>query len=356
MDDCKLCKSAKADKTGSHIVPHFLVKEFVNQAGFSSKDKEITFTLSTKTPDVVKSFFGRGVLPDKIKEVLGSNLNEIEPQLMKDPFVRDYLLCTSCEGKLAVLEGIFQKIIYSKIDRFTSVTEILGIPILQIKESDLMRAFFYSVIWRTSVAHLYSSRLPSSLEDQLRVLVNEILSQKEAELLQNIRNNRSRLNAIPLVIFYSSTGIGSTVVHNISKSPYYFILNDFIICLYSKKKSIYKAPDRGFNIERLPIKQLINHNEEQMTVGILSESRTLTIIDGVINTYLVGMEKRIGKIVDQLFRQIGFARAPSAVTRSIMFDMANYNRLTIEGYSGVLHKSVLHRSVEYLRAFGFTIV
>ncbi len=356
MDQCRLCKAAKADKSGSHIVSHFLIKEFVNQDGFTSKNKEITFTLSTKTPDAVKFFFGRGILPDTIKGVLGSNLSEIEPQLMKDPFVRDYLLCSPCESKLAVLEGAFKTIVYSKKDRFTGATEIRSIPIFKIEESDLIRVFFYSIIWRTSVAHLYSSRLPSVLEDRLRMLVNGALSQKEAELLQNIKNNHSTLSSIPLAIFYSSTGVGSTIAHNVAKAPYYFIFNDFIVCLYGKKKSVYKAPEKGFNVERLPIKQLINHNEEQMTIGILSESHTRTIIDGVINTYIGGMEDQIRKIVHQVFRQIGFARAPRLVVRTIMSDVANYNRLTTQENSGFLLKSILNRSIEYLTAFGFNIV
>jgi hypothetical protein len=300
--------------------------------------------------------FRSWVLPDAIKEVLGNDLNETETELMSDPFVRDHVLCSSCESKLAVLEGAFKTIVYSKKDGFIGKDTIRGLPIFKIKESDLVRALFYSVIWRTSAVHLYSSRLPSVLEDRLRVLVNNLLSQKEADLLQNIANSHSRLNSIPLAIFYSSKGVGSAVAHNVARAPYYFILNDFIICFYGKKKSIYKAPERGFNIEGLPIKQLINHNEEQMIVGILSEADTRRIINGVVQTYIDGMEGRIRKIVHHVFRQIGFARAPNLVVRAIMSDIANYDRLTNEEYSGFLHKSILRRSADYLTAFGYNIV
>jgi hypothetical protein len=41
-----------ATKTGSHIIPHFLVKQFTNEEGFTERDKEIAFVLSTRTPDV----------------------------------------------------------------------------------------------------------------------------------------------------------------------------------------------------------------------------------------------------------------------------------------------------------------
>ena len=133
MEECRLCRATKADKTGSHIVPHLLIKEFVNQDGFTSKNKEIAFTLSTKTPDVVKFFFGRGDLPDTIKEVLGNDLNETETELMSDPFVRDHVLCSSCESKLAVLESAFKTIVYSKKDRFIGEDTIRGLPILKSK-------------------------------------------------------------------------------------------------------------------------------------------------------------------------------------------------------------------------------
>jgi len=45
MDNCKLCKNKPADKKGSHIVPHFLLKRIENEEGKSERDYEIGFSI-----------------------------------------------------------------------------------------------------------------------------------------------------------------------------------------------------------------------------------------------------------------------------------------------------------------------
>ena len=125
-----------------------------------------------------------------------------------------------------------------------------------------------------------------------------------------------------------------------------------------KRKVTYKAPERGFNIEGLPIKQLINHNEEQMIVGILSEADTRRIINGVVQTYIDGMEGRIRKIVHHVFRQIGFSRAPNLVVRAIMSDIANYDTslLLTRNTRASSTNQFFVGSADYLTAFGYNIV
>ncbi len=46
MRNCLLCYENPADKTGSHIVPHFLVKRIDNEPGQSGRDKEMGFVIT----------------------------------------------------------------------------------------------------------------------------------------------------------------------------------------------------------------------------------------------------------------------------------------------------------------------
>ena len=69
MGKCKLCLEREANKKGSHVIPHFLVKSMVNDdRGENERDKEISFKMEATFSDV---YFGRRVLPEKVEEILG---------------------------------------------------------------------------------------------------------------------------------------------------------------------------------------------------------------------------------------------------------------------------------------------
>ncbi len=54
MKECFICNN-EADKKGSHIVPHFLMKRIDNEEGSKERDKELGFEI-TETGS--KSYFG----------------------------------------------------------------------------------------------------------------------------------------------------------------------------------------------------------------------------------------------------------------------------------------------------------
>ena len=74
MRNCLLCDKNPADKTGSHIVPHFLSKRIDNEVGSRERDKELGFRI---TQDTTESYFGSAVLPEKLEEVYGEVTDEI---------------------------------------------------------------------------------------------------------------------------------------------------------------------------------------------------------------------------------------------------------------------------------------
>lgn len=50
MKNCLLCEQNPADKTGSHIVPHFLSKRIDNEVGSKERNKEPSGALLLSVP------------------------------------------------------------------------------------------------------------------------------------------------------------------------------------------------------------------------------------------------------------------------------------------------------------------
>jgi hypothetical protein len=78
------------------------------------------------------------------------------------------------------------------------------------------------------------------VENGIRVLLDEILADNDKALYQNLTSSSEALKTYPVSIFFLKTGLEINIAHPVSRSPYYFVLNDFIICFFGKKKSLYK--------------------------------------------------------------------------------------------------------------------
>ena len=93
MDNCKLCKSRLANKTGSHLIPHFLLKRIDNEIGKPERNKELGFTIGELE---TTSYYGQSVLPEKLNEIYGE-LSDDEIAKNSIPLIVDHYFCTDCE-------------------------------------------------------------------------------------------------------------------------------------------------------------------------------------------------------------------------------------------------------------------
>ena len=82
MGKCLLCLQNDADKTGSHIIPSFLMKR-VNGEG--KRDHEIGFMVKN---GVASTYFGRDVYEDKRRTITD---NEQKMYSRENYDVKDYL-------------------------------------------------------------------------------------------------------------------------------------------------------------------------------------------------------------------------------------------------------------------------
>src|SRR5690554_2297226 len=112
MRNCLLCDENPADKTGSHIVPHFLAKRIDNEPGESGRDKEMGFVI---TEDSTTSYFGRSVQPEKLEEIYGEVTDELIENNSIDGIVDNYF-CSDCETNLAIIESEYAKTIESNTE------------------------------------------------------------------------------------------------------------------------------------------------------------------------------------------------------------------------------------------------
>src|SRR5512145_500874 len=110
MDKCKLCNKDDADKTGSHIVPYFLMKMIDNERGKKERGKELGFNIGEL---VTTSYFGQSVLPEKLTEIYGE-LSDTEIEDNKVPLIVDNFFCTDCESKLSQIENEYAKTLNNK--------------------------------------------------------------------------------------------------------------------------------------------------------------------------------------------------------------------------------------------------
>lgn len=158
MEKCKLCKVKDADKTGSHIVPHFLLKRVENLEGQTGRDKELGYTLHEFE---TKSHFGRGVSPEKLEETYGEVTDELIENNSNSMIV-DNFFCADCEKKFGAIESEYS----NTLKNSDSSTYASGVS------TSLGLLFWAGIIWRMSINGQSGIRLNSEQNETLRVLLD----------------------------------------------------------------------------------------------------------------------------------------------------------------------------------------
>lgn len=216
-DVCALCGERHPDKTGSHLVPAFLIKDFFPRFRELAVEENSAMAHSY-------GYVGRD-LASKIDEIRGYELTDEERELealMSNPLTRDNLFCTDCEHRFAAIEN-----------------EMIKIHKLQLQNKDYECAipylFWLSVFFRMSVGKM-SITLDNKVEHKIReILVNSIdcngmfhFDQVDncyyygAAFCKDIRNELPR--------------IVGTRGH---KEPYTIVIGNLVLTFFSSKNSAY---------------------------------------------------------------------------------------------------------------------
>lgn len=216
---CRLCKINPADKTGSHIVPHFLLKRIDNIDGKIGRDYELGFVV--KAFDTT-SYFGRSVQTENLNEVFGE-LTDEEILQNKHPLIVDYFFCQKCEKRFANIETLYAKTL-NKTDN-----QIYNSGI----SSDQGLLFWMSIIWRVSINKKNGVELSLNQNERLRRILN--LGLKEDYTICN-NFHISSLNDAKRISYrllrspdFSLENDTHFIWHPMFKHPYCLIIDEFIL-------------------------------------------------------------------------------------------------------------------------------
>ena len=285
MNKCKICKVEVADKTGSHIVPHFLIKRIENIDGKMGRGYELGF----KITDVdVNHYFGSSVLPERLEAVLGSIRDE-DIEHNKHPLIVDFIFCTKCENRLAVLESIYSEVLFG--GKNESGRAEIGI------------LFWMSVFWRISICESFSFSMTHEDYEICRRILDRNLKLERDALEIDSMGEYLDFKKVSYKVFrcegYSNTHPTSLYLVPKIRKPYILLVDEFIVCFSLKNKyHEYKTANLWNIIDDLSAFQenTINLNE---TVIALTAEKMSIIYKGLANE---ASKQKLGFISDYLDR------------------------------------------------------
>lgn len=256
MISCPLCRNSDADDTGSHVVPHFMLKRIFNEEFAKGRDKEIEFRLTSFD---VETHFGRSILPEKKEEIMGElTVDEIAKKTYSK-LVVDNQWCKTCENKFARLESEYAPTL-KKFDFNIYQTPTNGFGAL---------IFWLTIFWRASVTGRMGFRLSDHEQEMLRAIIddfkfdepNENVIQKYGEQLNNIGYKVIRSGD------YGKVGSTFSFLGQLRR-PYSLIVDDFCVFLYLNKKHFKNKQQIFFGFESIKDVPLNTFDGSELIYGL----------------------------------------------------------------------------------------
>jgi len=236
MSICKFCKTAVADKTGSHIFTSSLISNCINQPGKKGRDKELMFGFGQDGS--VDNFIGSQILPEKIEEIKGSSMSDEEIESNSNDLVYDYAFCTSCEKLFSVIESKFSP----------EIVKIRAGAVKSFKDSELARVYFLIQVLRASVVKYNAWSLSYEFEEKLRIILIDCCNKIDKKLPIEPDN---LIFKIPLLITFLETTTDSSsnliVIPNF-KNPTVLFLCDFVVQLFENTENLASGNIEVYNL------------------------------------------------------------------------------------------------------------
>lgn len=248
MKNCTLCKKNTADKTGSHIVPHFLMKRIINEVGTRERDKELGFKI---TPETTGSFFGKAVLPEKLEEIYGEVTDELIDKNDIEDIVDNYF-CTSCEKRFSVIENEYAK----TLEKSTKIDQ----NYISEKRPLLGFLFWSSIVWRLSVQDNSGFKLKIKEENKLRRILDKYLVIKTQDLQPkpsdpDLANIGYKIIRSPYFSDKYNTWLHWSPEF---QRPYSFIIDEYLVFFYFKKTHLNGMVQNFYDSEKFKKNAIFN--------------------------------------------------------------------------------------------------
>jgi hypothetical protein len=318
MDPCKLCKKNDATQTNSHLLTWALLKQAVNIDGHKERGFDFHFALSNLNTS--KYYVGQSVLPEKVDNFFGPSKpgeNDLQPI---DPFIRDYILCPSCESAIGKIESEFISRVYNRLERIDTKPLPLdnkGNPIYNVKAYDtkLTALFTYSLFFRMSLGEFNNYSLDPQMQEKIRMVLLSNLAKTQAELKSCIENLTIDSLPFPIIVFYLQTPNSNEnlVTQNRSNTPYFIWANKLTFQLYKKKNHIKSSIEHlyGFS-ELIDPNEYFNKDFSTFAITIISDEKRGKVI---LNTWEQIESARIS-FVTRLFYYMCKSKSIKTVTQT----------------------------------------
>jgi hypothetical protein len=330
---CKLCEQKVADKTGSHIIPFFLLRKMVNDEGKKARDNEVSFRISTS--EMVNYHFGKSLLPEKIETFLGREMTQEEIEQNFNQFIRDHIFCSECEKRFQTIETEFSSSFYNKRQKFTpdsNHSNSLNYKTISGDTALTIRAFFLSIIWRCSASRIFDNSIDRTVQSKIRELLMLCLPLEQNDLLGQLKKNERELRQYPMgLMFLNEQSSDVCITHPVANAPYYFVFDEFVLFFYSKKKAMYQSLAKAFAIERLPLKSIINLQEGDFKMGFLANKEAKDLRENIINTVVSRIDNKLTRDFKALFFHYTGRLTPSWLVSEVMYELSGST--TVDAYS-----------------------
>ncbi len=279
MATCRLCELNEANQTGSHSVPYSLIKSAVNYNGDSKRGKEFITKVGSRIDYPV--YVGRDIIPEKEEEARTKYRYENAGRRHDNPYVEDYILCTSCEKKLSIIEGLFAERVMHLSDNYDhqKVTEL----ILKYEDGLLTRLYAISLFLRLSIFKSpWDFKLVPSEQRTLRILVNKCLADSKTGTMENLLSLAPSLCAYPILVIHNhqlEDQSTAAIVMAVTKMPYTFIANRFIFLLYIKKSHLKAVRTHLFGITDLTVRYKYSNSLDNIFSMLLLDLESTNLIN-----------------------------------------------------------------------------
>lgn len=325
MKNCSLCRSKKANKKGSHIVPHFLLKRIENIEGQTGRDYELGFTIGEFNTD---SHFGRAVQPEKLKEIYGE-LSDEEIESNKHPLVVDHIFCNSCETRLSKIESEYAKTLHTASnEEYDS-----GIP------AELGLLFWASILWRMSIDKKSGIQLTKNENETLRRILDRCLSIDISTIDINSMGTSKDLKKINYKLLRSPnfTNKHPTILflHPKFRKPYTLLIDEFVL-LFSFKNNFNDYLNKDcFGIKKQVFIASINQNKSNEVILPIEESKFLQINTELINFIKTIRDSNVDMICNSLHVAMGGKgkTMPKKFREEIMVELASKEKTSGRKYN-----------------------
>lgn len=297
MENCLLCQQHAAIKTGSHIIPSFLMKR-VN--GDGRRDHEIGFIIKNA---IVDTYFGRNIYEDKRKAITD---NEEKFYSRENYDVKDYIFCKECEDYLGILERKYADSLSLKF------TENKTTKNTKVSPSEAL-LFWCSLVWRASVTSHLGSRLNPDLEERLRQALNS----------NNIENLNVKYALFRCKDFSKISGHGTVVCMDVKDNNVLLLVDEFMLIMVFDMPEKHETVLFGISLQ-LKIESL-NDGKKEEEISPIPSDIFLQLVFSVITVMVAHMN--LPEKFNLLFKRVFGEEMPHEIFNEIIELLFNSGKL-----------------------------